>query len=93
MQKAKRIIQFISDTYFRMLNSLNIAAKCILPPHVKKIKCHYLQLAMQLKKYLMCFDKTIDEKIIFFIVFCMRNLPLFVKFYESAKKVHTKRIL
>ena len=38
MQKAKRIIQFISDIYFRMLDSSNIASKCILLPHVKKTK-------------------------------------------------------
>lgn len=50
MQKAKRIIQFISDTYFRMLNSLNIAAKCILPPHVKKNKMSLFTIGYAVEK-------------------------------------------
>ena len=50
MQKAKRIIQFISDIYFRMLDSSNIASKCILPPHVKKKKMSLFTIGYAVEK-------------------------------------------
>ena len=38
------------------------------------------------ENYLLCFNKGIDQKRIFFVVLCMRHLPVFVKFHELAKE-------